>query len=62
MIDWENDIKEHISNCDIFVVIITPSSIVREQVKKEVELAKDKEKTIIPCITKGIERKKYHGN
>jgi hypothetical protein len=54
--DWNNVIEKAILNCDIFVVIVTHSSMVKEQIKKEVNLAKDNRKTIIPCIDKGVER------
>ena len=62
-------IKNEISTCDIFVLIVTRSSLRREEVKSEVVLAKNLKKRIIPCIAKKYVRfqdlewdlKKYQG-
>jgi hypothetical protein len=50
--DWNEIIQKEISNCDIFVIIVTPSALYRSEVEKEVELAKNLKKKIIPCIAK----------
>jgi hypothetical protein len=50
--EWRNTIHNEISACEIFVLIVTRSSLRREEVKNEVELAKNLKKRIIPCITK----------
>jgi tetratricopeptide (TPR) repeat protein len=50
--DWNEVIQKEISNCDIFIIIITPSALYRSEVEKEVELAKSLKKKIIPCIAK----------
>jgi TIR domain len=50
--EWRNTIQNEISTCDIFVLIVTRSSLRREEVKSEVELAKNLKKRIIPCIAK----------
>ena len=51
--EWRKIIQENISNCDIFIIIVTPSALYRSEVEKEVELAKNLKKKIIPCIAKG---------
>jgi tetratricopeptide (TPR) repeat protein len=50
--EWRNTIQNEISTCDIFVIIVTRSSLRREEVKNELELAKTLNKKIIPCIAK----------
>jgi DNA-binding beta-propeller fold protein YncE len=50
--EWRNTIQNAISNCDIFVIIVTRSALERQYIKEEVELAKKLKKTIIPCISK----------
>ena len=50
--EWRKTIHNEISACDIFVLIVTRSSLRREEVRNEVELAKNLKKRIIPCITK----------
>src|SRR5688500_14232354 len=50
--EWRKTIHNEISACDIFVLIVTPSSLRREEVRNEVEFAKNLKKRIIPCITK----------
>ena len=66
--EWNNVIENEISKCDRFVIILTLSSINRTEVKKEIDLAINKKKMIIPCIHSSIEIKKiprelnkYHG-
>ena len=50
--EWWKTIQENISDCDIFVIIVTPSALYRPEVEKEVVLAKNLKKKIIPCIAK----------
>jgi len=50
--NWKDVIQREISNCDIFVIIVTPSALYRTEVETEVELAKNLKKKIIPCIAK----------
>ena len=47
---WSNTISENISNCDIFVIIITHASIISSEVEKEVLQAPRENKIIIPCV------------
>jgi DNA-binding beta-propeller fold protein YncE len=50
--EWWNTIQNAISDCDIFIIIVTPSALYRSEVEKEVEIAKNLNKKIIPCIAK----------
>jgi len=50
--DWEKEIRKKLETCEVFVVILTNSSIRSSAVKKEVQLAKKLSKTIIPCKDK----------
>ena len=66
--EWWKTIRENISNCDIFIILVTQSALLRQYVKKEIELAKKLEKRIIPCIAKFVKYEdlqsdltKYHG-
>jgi tetratricopeptide (TPR) repeat protein len=66
--EWESIIENEISKCDRFILILTLSSINRDEVKKEIDLAINKKKKIIPCIHNNIEDKdipwelkKYNG-
>ena len=54
---WAGSIEKNISDCDIFVVILTPASLRSPEVEKEVLEAKRKNKRIIPCIYESIEPK-----
>ena len=50
--EWWKTIKENISDCDIFVLIVSRSAFRRPEVKKELELADSMKKRIIPCVNK----------
>ena len=54
---WSNIIEENIKTSDLFIIIITRSSLRSPEVEKEVLLAKEKNKKIIPCIYKGVNLK-----
>jgi hypothetical protein len=47
---WARSIEKNISECDIFVVILTPDSLTSKNVEREVLQAKKEEKIIVPCI------------
>ena len=51
---WNNTIEENISNCDIFVVIVTHGSLQSPHVEREVLQAQKENKTIIPCFHKDV--------
>ena len=51
---WSNRLEENISNCDIFVIIITHASLRSFEVQKEVLQAQRENKTIIPCIDENV--------
>ena len=47
---WADSIEKNISECDIFVVILTPDSLTSSYVEKEVLQAQKENKIIFPCI------------
>jgi hypothetical protein len=47
---WAGSIEKNISECDIFVVILTPDSLRSNHVDDEVLYAQKKNKAIVPCI------------
>jgi len=51
---WSNTLEQNISNCDIFVVIITYGSLHSPHVEREVLQAQKENKTIIPCFHKTV--------
>jgi len=51
---WSNTITTNISNCDIFVIIVTYGSLHSEHVEREVQQAQKENKKIIPCFFRGI--------
>ena len=52
---WNNTIEDNITNCDIFVVIITHGSLASPHVEKEVLQAQRDKKRIIPCVHRNVE-------
>ena len=52
---WSNIIEDNISNCDIFIVIITHGSLISPHVEKEVLLAQQDKKRIIPCVHRNVQ-------
>jgi Flp pilus assembly protein TadD len=51
---WSSIIEKNISNCDIFVVLVTHASLRSSEIEKEVLQAKKENKTIIPCIHRDV--------
>ncbi len=56
--DWNEVIQKEIADCDIFIIIVTPSALYRSEVEKEIESAKNLKKKIIPCIAKRLCRRR----
>ncbi len=52
--NWSNVIEENISNCDIFVVIVTNGALQSSHVEREVLQAQKENKAIIPCFHRSI--------
>jgi hypothetical protein len=52
---WTSAIENNISNCDIFVVIVTHASLRSLEVEKEVLQAQRENKKIIPSIHKDVD-------
>ena len=50
--EWRNTIERNISDSDIFVLIVSRSAYRRPEVKKELEIADNMKKRIIPCVNK----------
>ena len=46
---WARSIEKNISECDIFVVILTPDSLTSSYVEQEVLQAQKQNKIIVPC-------------
>ena len=51
---WSNTIEENISNCDIFVVIVTYGALQSPHVEREVLQAQREKKIILPCFHRGV--------
>ena len=51
---WSNTIETNISNCDIFVVIVTYGALQSPHVENEVLQAQKEKKTIIPCFHRTV--------
>ena len=51
---WSNTIEENISNCDIFVIIVTNGALQSPHVEVEVLQAQKEKKTIIPCFHRSV--------
>ena len=49
---WKDEIEKSIKKCDVFIVILTTAAIQSNQIKEEVDLAKEFKKPIIPCKDK----------
>jgi hypothetical protein len=49
---WDDEIEKALERCDIFMVILTPSSITSENVKDEIGYAIDSKKRILPILLK----------
>jgi hypothetical protein len=52
---WSNTIEENISNCDIFVIIVTYGALHSPHVEREVLQAQNQNKIIIPCMHEDVE-------
>ncbi|HSF49927.1 MAG TPA: toll/interleukin-1 receptor domain-containing protein, partial [Nitrososphaeraceae archaeon] len=48
--NWNKELNDSILSSDIFVIICTPHSLRSPEVQKEVEIAKNADKRIIPCV------------
>jgi TIR domain len=52
---WSDSIEKNISDCDIFLVILTYDSLSSRNVENEVYQAQQKNKIIVPCIHQDLE-------
>jgi hypothetical protein len=51
---WSSTIENNISNCDVFVIIVTYAALSSPEVEKEVLNAKAQKKKIIPAIHNSV--------
>jgi Flp pilus assembly protein TadD len=51
---WGETIVEAIETCDAVVVVLTPNSVASRHVSKEVRIADDKQKRLIPAMLKKV--------
>jgi hypothetical protein len=52
---WSEIIQKNISDCDIFVILVTPAAVRRTpEIEKEILQAQSENKIIIPCIIQGL--------
>ncbi len=51
---WSKVIEDNITNCDYFVIIVTPGSLQSSYVESELHQAQKENKKIIPCFHKGV--------
>lgn len=47
---WDNELEKALSECGVFLVILTPDSIASENVKDEIGYAIDSQKRILPVL------------
>jgi tetratricopeptide (TPR) repeat protein len=47
---WARSIEKNISECDVFIIILTPDSLTSHHVEREVLQAQKQNKIIVPCI------------
>jgi tetratricopeptide (TPR) repeat protein len=52
---WADSIEKNISECDIFVIILTPDSLRSGHVEREILQAQRENKIIVPCINEHID-------
>ena len=47
---WNDDIAEHIKNCDCFILMLSKSSVESKYVKAEINYALSKDKKVLPVL------------
>ncbi len=52
--NWSAEIVEGIKGCSTFIVLLSPNSIASRNVAKEVQLASEKSKTILPILLEKV--------
>jgi tetratricopeptide (TPR) repeat protein len=51
---WAHSIEQNISNCDVFLVILTPDALRSNYVENEILQAQRDNKIIVPCISEDV--------
>ena len=59
---WSNEIENNISNCDLFVAIITHAALRSTEVETEVLQAQRENKIIIPCFHRDVSENEIKWN
>ena len=54
--NWQKEIQKGIKLCDFFIVVLSPNSVERDWVLKEITYANEYKKKIIPLMLKDCER------
>jgi TIR domain len=54
--NYEDKIYNSISNCTIFIILVTPTALTNSWMEKELSAARKLEKRIIPCVFHRINR------
>ena len=52
---WNDDIAQHIKDCDCFIVVLSPFSVESKYVKAEINYAISKDKKVIPVLLEDFE-------
>jgi CheY-like chemotaxis protein len=52
--EWENEIQKGITNSEVLLVVVTPRSVESLWVRREIELAAEKQKEIIPLLVYSV--------
>ncbi len=51
---WEQEIKKGIAQSEVIIVILTPDAVKSDWVKKEIDIARNSLKTVIPILMRDI--------
>ena len=52
---WRDQIVKAIKNCDLFILALSPNSVQSRDVRKELDLAEDNKKRVLPVIIQPVE-------
>ena len=52
---WRHSIVEAIRNCKVFIIVLSPSSVASENVTKELTLAEQYDKRVLPLVIENVE-------
>ena len=52
---WRHSIVEAIRNCKVFIIVLSPNSVASENVTKELTLAEQYDKRVLPLVIENVE-------